>query len=51
MADFSHIASGNLLENDGKCPIYSGKSTIKFNIAIENDPFIVDLPIENGDVP
>ena len=51
MADFSHIASGNLLENDGKWPIYSGKSTIKFNIAIENDPFIVDLPIENGDVP
>ena len=23
----------------------------KFKIAIENGPFIVDLPIENGDFP
>ena len=22
-----------------------------FNIAIENDPFIVDFPIKNGDFP
>ena len=32
-------------------PQYLQLPSGKFNIAIENDPFVVDVPIKNGDFP
>jgi hypothetical protein len=46
----SHLKSsghGKFREVPGNCPV----TLWQFNIAIENDPFIVDLPIKDCDFP